>query len=659
MPRRLGIIGCGGATQKLHLPALVGHRSFRLTALVDTVREHAAAAAGRYQEMVSDPAAPPLVTDDLAEVLEHLDAAVVATASGSHAEVTEMLLRSGKHALVEKPMALDRDQCERIRAAARAGDAVVVPGHVRRLFPLAAWIRSIVDGRRLGTVLRVHWAEGGPYDWGVSGTAMFAPAAAGGGVLADVGPHVFDLLGHWFGPGRVLRVATNGDGGCDSEAQVRLAYGDLMAEVELSRLRLLSDRIVIEGTRGSVTVEIDIDDAGYVEHDESGRVRSAGPIPVLAGAVSTWDNLFARQLTEFGRAIDAKPTVLATFDDGAAVAGLLQDCRSMPSARLPRPWQDPRPRPVRRAGLRVAVTGATGFIGAHVVERMAGDGPVVAVVRNLRKLARLSHLDPARVRHVRTDIRDRAALKEIFRDCDVVVHTVVGTTGDPTELWSVTVDGTAAVLGAAFDAGVRRVVHIGTVDVYDPESRTVLDEDCPRIPVVDGRPGSYQQQKLVAENLVLSVTGGPEVVSLQPTIVYGPWGPTWTVSVLAEDLRTANETVPTGPDTGVCNALHVHDLAEAVRFIATADGVDHLRLLVTGPDTVPWGEFYDAHRRLLGIDAPSRYDRDSVPAADRALYDSRVLVRADRLAGLGFRPEIGVARGLAQVAEWAGWAGLL
>ncbi|WP_325162393.1 NAD-dependent epimerase/dehydratase family protein [Actinophytocola sp.] len=656
---RLAIVGCGGASRKLHLPALRDHPAFRLVALVDTVREHAAAAVERYRELTGDPGADLLVTDDLAAVLPHVDAAIVASASGTHAELAATLLRAGKHTLVEKPMALDRAQAERIGTAAAVGGAVVVPGHVRRLFPLAPWIKSIVDERRIGPVLRVRWAEGGPYDWGVAGASMFAPASAGGGVLADVGPHVFDLLGHWFGAGRVVRVATNGDGGCDSEAQVRLFYGEVMAEVELSRLRQLADRIVLEGPRGSLSVEIDVDDAGYVEHDESGAVRAAGPIPVLPGAAGTWDRLFALQLAEFRRAIDGKPTALATFDDGAAVAGLLQSCRSVPAARLPRPWQDSRPRPGRPAPARVAVTGASGFIGAHVVERMAADGPVVAVVRDLRKLARLSHLDPARVRHARADIRDRAALKEIFRDCDVVVHTVVGTRGDAAELWSVTVDGTAAVLGAALDAGVRRVVHLSTVEVYDTAGRDFLDEDCPRAAVAAGSPGSYRQQKLAAENLVLSMAGGLEVVCLQPTIVYGPWGPTWTVSVLEEDLTTANETLPTGPDTGVCNALHVHDLAEAVRFAATAPGVDRQRLLVSGPDTVPWGEFYDAHRRLLGIAPPSRYDRSQVPADDQALYDSRMVVRTGRIAGLGFRPEVDVARGLAQVADWAAWAGLV
>jgi nucleoside-diphosphate-sugar epimerase len=212
------------------------------------------------------------------------------------------------------------------------------------------------------------------------------------------------------------------------------------------------------------------------------------------------------------------------------------------------------------------------------------------------------------------------------------------------------------VIEAATAAGVRRIVHIGTVDVYDAEDGATFDESCPKHAVDPGR-RSYRQQKLAAENLLMAVVGGPEVVCLQPAVVYGPWSPPWTVSVLEEDLRTANNTLPTGPDTGVCNALHVHDLSDAIHFVATAPGVDHREFLVTGPDTISWGEYYDAHRRMAGVDPPEFYDAAQSP--DRELYASRAVVSAERLVGLGFRPRIGVAEGLDQVERWAKWARLL
>jgi predicted dehydrogenase/nucleoside-diphosphate-sugar epimerase len=655
---RLGIVGCGAAATKLHLPGLVEDGSFELTALVDTVRAHAQTAADRYRMLAGD--APVLVTEDLAEALDRIDAAVVASASGSHADIAATLLLAGKHVLVEKPMALSLAQCNAIRVAAAAGGAMVLPGQVRRLFPLARLVKSILDSERLGAVHRVRWSEGSPFDWGVASASMFGPQALGGGVLADVGPHVFDMLCYWFGQSaEVTRLATNSEVGCDSEVEVTVNLGGITAEVELSRLRQLSDQIVVEAAHGSLTIDIDIDDAGYVERDSSGVIQASGPIPVLPGTVSTWDRLFAQQFAEFGRAIVGAANPLATFEDGVVVARLLEACRTVPATRVPRPWMDARPLPDRPVANRVAVTGATGFVGAHVVERMVSSAgtQVVAVVRNLRRLARLSHLDHDRVHYAQADIRDRAALKEIFRDCDVVVHTAYGTSGGAAEQWAVTVDGTAAVLGAAIDAGVSRVVHISTVDVYDTVDSATLDESCPRLRRTD-RQDSYRQQKLAAEDLAMAADG-VQVVCLQPTIVYGPWGPTWTVSVLDEDLRTANETLPTGPDTGVCNALHVHDLADAIHFAATAADIDHVQLLVSGPETIGWGAFYDGHRRLLGVIPPDFYDREQVPGSDRALYESPVVVSTERLAALGFQPSIGIAEGMAQLAGWAAWAGLL
>jgi predicted dehydrogenase/nucleoside-diphosphate-sugar epimerase len=660
--RRLGIVGCGAAARRCHVPALVGDGPFRLTALVDAVPGHATAAAEHYGKLRIERGLPAeagelAVGDDLGDVLAKIDAAVVATSHDSHAEVAVKLLRAGKHVLIEKPLALTVQQCGWLHAAAQAGQSVAMPAHVRRLFPSARWVKSVLVSGRLGVVRRVRWSEGQPYSWPVVSPFMFAPAHAGGGLLTDSGPHVFDILLYWFGqPSHLRSFADNSDGGTDSEVKVEIGLGTVEATVELSRLRNLSGRCLVEADHGTLTVDTGFP-ARFVEQDRAGRVVGSGPIPVIPPAQDTWVGLFREQLADFDRVISGGGTQLATFDEGVASVRLLEACRIVRPARLPRPWRCPRA-PRRRAVGRVAVTGATGFIGSHLAERaLASSGTVVAVAREVMRFARLSHLDHSRIVYVQADIRDRPSLAAAFRGSDIVVHTVYGSDGPPAERWSVSVDGTDAVLEAAIEAGVRRVIHISSVAVYDDANRRSLDESCPTLPLRSGDL-TYPQQKVVAERRVLAAgQRGLEVVCLQPTVVYGPWGPAWTTGPLRR-LPQANHRLPTGSQTGVCNAVHVQDVADAALFAATATEASGLRLLVSGPRPVNWGEFYDAHRSILGLPRPRRFELAELDdALERDLYRSQVVASTARLRALGFQPRIDFGEGMVNVAAWAHWAG--
>ncbi|MEU3169767.1 NAD-dependent epimerase/dehydratase family protein [Streptosporangium sp. NPDC006930] len=657
---KIGIVGCGAAARLCHLQGLTHDGPFLLTALVDRVLSHAVTAAEHHREL-RDADHPVAVLTSVEAALPYIDAAVVATPHATHADVAEQLLRAGKHVLVEKPLALTPDECTRIRYAAQQGSATVVPAYVRRLFPAAQWVLDLLDTGKLGDVVRVTWREGRPYDWPLLTGFMFDAPSAGGGVLADTGPHVFDMLYHWFGgPVQLIRFEDNSAGGADSEARATVRFGSVTAEIEISRLRELPNECVIHGTAGSLTVGTGLS-ASFVHLDAAGHAVGQGPVPTSPRTKDSWEGLFHGQFEEFHRAVKGDATEYATFEDAVTTVNLLHECRTTSPEKLSRPWEarpgqrpDPDPDP---AG-RVAVTGATGFIGAHVVDRLVAEGvSCVAVVRDLARLARLSHLDPRKLTHVRTDIRDVSALTEAFTGCDVVIHTVHGSSGDTTEQWSVTVEGTQAVLDAAAAAKVRRLVYVGTVATYDTADVRDLNEDTPMLPT-RANDLEYAQQKLAAERLVLAAAKKPEVVSIQPTVVYGPWSPAWTLGPIRR-LVEGRVNLPTGDTPGLCNAVHVHDVAAAVTTLARAPHVDGRRFLVSGPEPVKWGEFYDAYRQMLNLAPPTGYHGRELPDWERRLYSDEAVVHCDRLASLGFRPRIGFAEGMTHTAEWAHWAGLL
>lgn len=664
-PLRLGVVGCGAVTELCHLPALAGGTPFQVTALVDRVPEHAQRAAEQHRRLQKatglDQQETPVCATDVTDVLDAIDVAIVATAPGSHANLAIQLALAGKHVLLEKPIAATVGECVAIRDASASTGVTVLPAHVRRFYPMAAWAGQRLALGELGTVRGVRWREGAEYGWPAV-TSFTFQADAGGGVLADLGPHVLDLLGHWFGTLELQQSEDNSAGGVDSEARLELRAGSTGIEVELSRLRDLENAVTIEGTQATLRVDTRRV-ASYQCWTADGILREQGDVPAAFPATLTREGLFHHQLVEFDRTLRRQPNAAATFAEATATVTLLDRCRQQRRHTLTRPWQPRTAQPTRHNHLagarRVAVTGATGFIGVHVVDRLLRDDvtTVVALARTPDKQARLSHADHARLDIVRAHLPgDPTALTKAFNGCDVVVHAAYGNTGEAALRWAVTVNGTAAVLAAASKAGVRRLVHVSSVSVYDTAAMTVIDEDSPLLET-DPRDLSYAQQKLAAERLVLDSTDDRiEVVCVQPTVIYGPWGPLWTMRPLRR-LAEDNTALPSGP-SGCCDVVHVHDVADAIAFLASAPSTLGRRFLVSGPRTTTWGQFYDYYRDMLSLPRLSLPNSAAWAERDQRFYADSPPVDTSRLTGLGFRSQIGLDTGMDHLAHWARWAGL-
>jgi nucleoside-diphosphate-sugar epimerase len=116
--------------------------------------------------------------------------------------------------------------------------------------------------------------------------------------------------------------------------------------------------------------------------------------------------------------------------------------------------------------MKTLVTGATGFIGSHLVDRLLEGGDAVRAL--VRTSSDVSYLKERGVELVNGDITDPASLPAAVAGVDVVYHTaaMVNDWGPWREFQSVTIDGTRNVLEAATRAGVPRLVHVSTDDVY-------------------------------------------------------------------------------------------------------------------------------------------------------------------------------------------------
>ncbi len=249
------------------------------------------------------------------------------------------------------------------------------------------------------------------------------------------------------------------------------------------------------------------------------------------------------------------------------------------------------------SGRRVLVTGGTGFMGGRLVERLITQcgASVRVLVRNFSRAPRIARFP---IDMIAGDLIDADAVSRAMEGCDLVFHCGGGVDGDEAYQRSNLYDGTVHVLEAARQAGVKRVVNISTVSVYGSTPDGDLDETSPQ----PGGGDVYSDSKLDAERIALEYCNdyGVPVVILQPTIVYGPFGTTWTQRIL-NDVANSRSILINGGD-GLCNAVYVDDVVTAMLLAAVKDGAVGETFLISGEEPVTWKEFYAAHERLLGVE---------------------------------------------------------
>lgn len=166
--------------------------------------------------------------------------------------------------------------------------------------------------------------------------------------------------------------------------------------------------------------------------------------------------------------------------------------------------------------MRVALTGATGFLGQHLI-RALHDHDVVAISRNPGPSG------------VAADITLPNSLDSAFEGCDVVIHAAGLVDHHPSsasKTWSVHVDGTKNVINACRKAGVRRLVHVsssGTIAVSEGPKALSETSGSPLLLI---REWPYYRSKHCAEQLALAANDDSlQVVSINPSLLLGPGDP--------------------------------------------------------------------------------------------------------------------------------------
>jgi nucleoside-diphosphate-sugar epimerase len=252
------------------------------------------------------------------------------------------------------------------------------------------------------------------------------------------------------------------------------------------------------------------------------------------------------------------------------------------------------------------VTGGSGFIGGALIERLRGEG------WDVRALARSdAAADKVRARGaepVAGDLDDRAALRAGAAGCEVCFHAAakVEDWGDPDEFERLNVGGTENAIAACREAGVRRLVHVGTEAALMAGQPLVnVDEGAPLRP---DSPALYSSTKAKAEQRVRAANGdGLETVVIRPRFVWGR-GDTTLLPALIELVRSGRFRW-VGGGRHLTATTHVDNTVEGLWLGATkapAGGV----YFVTDGEPVVFREFVTEMLGTQGVAIPDK----SVPA---------------------------------------------
>jgi nucleoside-diphosphate-sugar epimerase len=325
--------------------------------------------------------------------------------------------------------------------------------------------------------------------------------------------------------------------------------------------------------------------------------------------------------------------------------------------------------------MEALVTGATGFIGPHLVNRLLADGTAVRAL--VRPGTDASWLEAGGAEIVRGDVRDPDALRKATRGCEIVFHLAGRTSHGnhpESEMYSINVDGTSNVARAVADEGVGRLVHASTARVYGVvrnhaiTERTGLRPDSP-----------YSDSKARAEQVLRDEhsRSGLPVVMARITSVFGAGSMSWHhlfLSIATGRFR------PIGSCDNYYHPADVDDIVDGLALCGRADGVDGDTFILAGPEPlklremltliaeevggppikrplpgaplVAYAAFANAARRL-GIRRLPRLDRVEFFRPDR-IYD---LTHARDT--IGYAPEVGAREAIGRLAKWYREQGLV
>ena len=310
---------------------------------------------------------------------------------------------------------------------------------------------------------------------------------------------------------------------------------------------------------------------------------------------------------------------------------------------------------------RVLVTGAGGFIGSQLVERLLAEGARVRAFVRYTSRADTGYLRFAppelsgALEIASGDLREWHTMRQAVQGCSIVLHlgaliSIPYSYQHPYEVAEVNFMGTLNILMACRELGVRRLVHTSTSEVYGTARRVPIDESHP----LQGQ-SPYSASKIGADKLAESFFCSYDlpVVTVRPFNTFGPRQTARAVIPAIISQALTKDTIRLGNLSTKRDFTYVSDTVQGFLCAAEAPSVEgQVFNLGTGQE-IAIGEIAQKIIRMVGKPAPPAIEVDPErlrpePSEVMRLLSDHSLARER----LGWKPEVSLDQGLEQTIAW-------
>jgi predicted dehydrogenase len=266
MPLNIALVGCGRASQQLHLPALARRRKdFDKIWLVDPsakAREMARSIVAAEQSATLDD-----VADDLQFV-------IVASPNANHFYAARESLLRGAHVLVEKPFAIWPEEARELINVGAQAQRLIAVNQTRRFFPHTQELQKRISSGEFGAIKSIVHNEGQKLSWEYLSGATFQKNARRTGVIMDIGVHVLDFYQYLLNPTWVYRSSIHdGFSGPEGLAELWLQVSNAPVAIRLSRYQKQENLADLYFEGAQVRIDLSKQNAYSVTRESGGKKR--------------------------------------------------------------------------------------------------------------------------------------------------------------------------------------------------------------------------------------------------------------------------------------------------------------------------------------------------------------------------------------------------
>jgi nucleoside-diphosphate-sugar epimerase/predicted dehydrogenase len=642
---RIGIVGAG-LNSDYHINFAKAHQSAQVVGVAD-------ADFGKAQECAKKHGIEGAF-GSVKELLEHAapDIVHVITPPKTHVGVAREVLEAGRHAIVEKPLALSAQDGRLLYEIADRHGVQLCAMHNHFFDPCMQRAHEAVTSGALGTIVNVESYYGlntnipAFRDYPRPNVLPWLYSLPGG-VYQDFLPHPLYVLLEYTGAPRSLTVMSRATGVLPQRLpdEIRIlvdgerAFGTVTfsfaANPHLHFVRIYGTKMMVEvdfNTMTTVTHPVSslpkaAQKATYNLNDSWQRTQNtiSNMFRFVKGDLKPYHGM-KNLIHDFYDSIQAatpppvsRTQALNVLDTMDAV---LHQLKYEP---LTHESITPAPRPQPQGARKILVTGGTGFLGTHLVKRLIGEGNSVRVLA--RKLSRVDGLAKLGAEVLWGDVADLDSFDLALAGCDVVIHLAAGTSGSEKDSQTATLQGTRNLLELCSRHKPQRLIYISSCGVYgvaDYEKDAVVTEQAglERFPE---RRGAYSASKQQAEKLVQEYmsTGGVPVVILRPGTIYGPGTDVYTPML---GFAVGSRYIVIGNGQFTLPYVYVDNVVEAIVKAAEKKEAEGEIFNVVDPEALSKRRYMDTVIRRIDPRAKVSY----LPYAvlDAVVWGQELLCRA-------------------------------